>query len=159
MNFNIDQLGNISNNYNSKILLNLENIGAGKYWLKEISLPTISIETEDVQSVYDPITLPGNIISYGSEIPATFFLDEYFNVYRYIYNWIHSFKPGSTYVGKANSSLFILDNNMKRVVVNVNFSGFYPISMGALTYNNYGVTEQSFEVIFKYDSWTPGFRT
>ena len=157
MDFNINDIGNISNNYNSKYLLVLPEIQDALFWMKEINLPDISIESFDIPQEPQYVKEKGLAFSYG-DISAVFFLDEYFKSLKIIYDWMMLGKAGTNWEdNKENGSIYILDNQFREPVFDAQFRGFFPTAITELSYNNYSSEPQTFTVTLTYDKYTPNF--
>ncbi len=156
---NVSQISSFSNNYNSKVVLDISTLGIGGFWLKEFTLPGLSLKTIEVPMSEYSIKEPDNVFSYEN-FNGVFFLDEDFKVHKILYDWLMGFKAGATTSSeKSNGSLMVLNNSMTSVAVRFDFSGLFPTDISPLNYNMYNNTPNTLSISFAYDNWTPNFKS
>jgi len=153
----VSNITSFSNAFNSRAKLILTDRPNAEFWLKNVQLPDITLSTESTKHQPYDIKHPGNNITYG-DLSLTVFLDENFQVYKELYNWLYLGLPGEDHVDpKSNGMVLIFNNSLKSVIAKFNFAGLFLPSIPSLSYDNYGADPLELSLTLQYDSMTPEF--
>ena len=158
----VDEISSFSNAYNSRALLTLDmNKKKLEFWLKSFNIPSISRPFTEV--AYNPysIKLEGNNISYG-ELSVTVYLDEDFQVYSDLYDWI---VLGVSDLGDPenddrpiiNSNVLVFDNTMQRVLANFKFYDVMLTGIPDIPYNTFGSDPIELSLTLPFTKMIPDF--
>lgn len=107
-------------------------------YCSQVSLPAFSMPSIGVDTPYYQMKIPYEGMSFG-ELTAVYSVDEYFNNFQFLYNWMLRMKNPEEYnLGGKNemitASLFIYSNNdnpkFRFTLVNV-----FPVGLGAINFS------------------------
>ena len=152
-----EQFRDISKRYDSNYALIIEEINPIIFWIKNVDLPGLSIDTQEVP--YEGIKLQnaGNNLNFDHVITPIFFVDEKLQVPNYFFNWIMGWKMGSSYEGKKqkHGAVVLFDNNSINVMGLYHFSNMYAESMSKINLRNKASVPLELTVTIKFDQWWP----
>jgi len=157
MNIKNKDISSFSNNYNSNVLLFLENRPQVQFWIKSYSLPDISLDVVDVELPNNTLKLPGNTLTFG-DFSVTLLVDENFIVYKEIFDWIEQIALRTKKNNATNGSLWIFNNHMNKIVATMDFKDLIITSIGSLDYNNFDQVSQTLSLGFAYSIFRPDFK-
>jgi hypothetical protein len=154
---NVSSKINFSNTYNSKALMLIDGHDI-EYWVKEFTLPSISIAHEQVARTPAGFKLEGNIWTYN-DLNITFYVDEDFSSYYRLYNWLFQGLNGQDFKRmKTNSKILILNNQLTEIVGDISINGLMISELSEFTYNNFGTDPLTMNIRFTYDRMIPVFK-
>lgn len=118
------------------------------FFIQKISLPSIDSPQIEIPTMFNYIPEPGNKLIYG-DLEITFKIDEDFNNYLEIHNWIRaltfpekfaeyaSISNNPSYTGdgiRSDISLIVL-NSTKKPNFEITFREAYPISLSGVEFD------------------------
>lgn len=154
----ISSIKSFSNAYNSRALFLIDRFPELRLWISTFELPGINIPINHIDYIEHGIKTEGATITYAP-LTISLYLDEFFVVYKSIYNWLHGMIPGENYVSsKTDTSILVLDNSYTKIIAQFDFTGMTIDGMSALSYDNFGSTHQTITLNLPFDNFTPTFK-
>lgn len=153
----VTEVSSFSNAFNSKSLLLLDNKPNSEFWLKDVTIPSISLNV--IETEHQPYTIknPGTNITYG-DLSVTVFLDEDFQVYKELYNWLYNSLPTEEFNNpKTDATIMIFSNSMTKIITKFRFKGIFLTGLPNLSYDNFGTTPLTMGLTLPYDDFIPEF--
>ena len=129
-----------------------------EYWIKEFTLPAIRLEHLTVDRTPAKFNLEGNIWAYN-DFNMTFYVDEDFNSYYRLYNWLFQGLNGPDFERmKTNAKILLFTNQLTDIIGEISIRGLLIQELAEFNYNNYGTEPLSMNISFKYDRMIPTFK-
>lgn len=102
---------------------------------KSVNLPHVSMEVVPVVSPFITHKEPGKTLDYEN-LTVTFAVDELFNNYKFIYNWILSSKHPERFglVNRGVDATLHILSNKKNAKIGVIFKGLFPIDLSEIPF-------------------------
>ncbi len=148
---------NLSNAYNSRALLLLEDKPEILWWIKTFSIPDINIGQDELETMHTTVKLEGTKITYGN-ISITCFVDEDYTVYKEAYRWLLGKVDTSTSDGgrarfitrpsyKTNGTILVFDNSLRTQKIKFSLRGLQIESIDGGEITTQG-TEENYNNVF-----------
>lgn len=135
------------------------------FFVQQVVLPSIELSFITQPTPFLHVSRTGNTMTYG-ELQVTFKVDEDFNNYRELYDWMVGLgfprkfdeyrKINSSDDGLYSDGSVIIMSSQKNPSVIYNFTNMFPISLSALQLDTtqIDVAYVDCTVTFKYDTFT-----
>lgn len=154
---------NLSNSYNSRALLLLEDKPNLLWWIKTFSIPDISISQDELELMHQNLKLEGTKVTYGP-ISVTCFIDEDYEVYKEAYQWLFGKVDLSSSDGtkrryivppkyKTNGLIFVYDNSLKKQRLKFSLRGLQLESIDGGEITTQGTEERLVTLNLVYDNF------
>lgn len=106
------------------------------YYIQSVNFPAVSLGNIDFAYRNNRVSLPDNTIIYD-QLTCSFIVDEYFDNYMYIYNWMQECRAAKQIV-KFNDLLddvvlYRFSTN-KIKIAEITYHMAYPVSLGSIQY-------------------------
>ena len=138
--------------------LTIEDMDVATYFLTTFNIPGISIGTIPLANPFKEHNEPGNKLSYD-ELQAEIMVDEKFDSWKSMYNWVLEASNGYTFsaknVTRRSGNIMIMTNNMNPSH-RISFVNMFPISVGDVSIDMQQAepTVLTFSVTFQYESYS-----
>jgi hypothetical protein len=154
----VSNIKSFSNSYNSRAFFLIEKFPDLQLWISDFELPQINININSIDYIEHGLVYEGAVVKY-SPLAITLFLDEYFVVYKNLYDWLMGMIPSQSYTpSKTNTALIVLDNSYTRIVARFDFIGMTIDGVSALKYNNFGAEYNTITLSLPFDNFKPSFK-
>jgi len=144
---------NLAKNNNYK--LEITNAPELNFFIQSCTLPTVSMSGKESSIRHHQANAPGNYVVY-SEFNCVILMDEDFQNYIYLHNWLRDFIDMDDYRNLIrNINLHILSANKQNIIV-FEFFGAFPTNLASISFDSAITDSQiiTFDVEFTYQYFT-----
>ena len=156
-NFSTNTPSTWSNSFNSRAILLLDNKPNIEFWLKAVTLPSISVDSQEITREPYAIKIEGNTLTYDN-LDVSVFIDENFEVYQEIYNgFTQIIASEDSERPQANGNILIFNNQLTEIVLSVAFQDLFLLNLPSISYDNFSTTPIAVDLSMAYNKFTPTF--
>lgn len=140
--------------YKQNFLFSIFDLPKTQFNVTNVNIPNISLGMVEQPTSYIKIPRPGDQITY-SPLTFTALIDENFNNYIEIYNWMNSFQNNTNknYADLKDASLIILNNN-KNELFKVNFQNVWVTDISDISFSiQESSTPQTMDITLIYSQF------